>query len=57
MSSISQIIFKSFEDALSVTLISDTPTFVSFSSLFEAKARSTRVARLSNDVLSGCVAK
>ena len=55
MSSISPIIFKS--KSFEVVLISDTPTFVTFPPFSEAKARSARLARLYNDVLSGCVAK
>ena len=41
----------------SLPCISATPTCVFFSSFSEAKARSARVAKLSSDVLSGCVAK
>ena len=52
MSSIIPISFS-----LSFTLTSATPTLLSFASFSEAIALSAKMAKLSNDVLSGVVAK
>ena len=52
MSSIIPISFS-----LSFTLISATPTLLSFASFSEAIALSAKTAKLSNDVLSGVVVK